>query len=329
MPQLQLPIFPEGLTSITEDLAFQREDGQVVYFDGLMPVFQHDEKDLKSFRVFTSQLIANGTVRQRDIVHAFGVPLATVKRYTKLHREQGAAGFFRPPRRRSASVLTPEVQQRAQALLDEGQSVPEVSREVRVAGNTLHKAIRAGRLHAFNKALIQDPDSASSKSERSELDSAAPMGYGAVRSLERAAAAMGSLGAAPIVFEAARDVPQGGVLLALPALLTVGLLRHSPELYSLPAGFYSLSSVFLLLALMALARLPSMEQLRYVAAGEWGNLLGLDRIPEVRTLREKLNLLCAEVGRAARYGRRRWESGRGWRCGKCANWPPMVTRSRW
>ena len=95
MPQLQLPMFPDGLTPITEDLAFQREDGKVVYFHGLMPVFQHDEKDLKSFRMFTSQLIANGTVRQRDIVQAFGVPLATVKRYMKVHREQGAAGFFR------------------------------------------------------------------------------------------------------------------------------------------------------------------------------------------------------------------------------------------
>jgi len=41
-------------------LAFQREDGKVVYFHGLMPVFQHDQTDLKSFRMFTSQLIANG-----------------------------------------------------------------------------------------------------------------------------------------------------------------------------------------------------------------------------------------------------------------------------
>jgi len=127
------------------------------------------------------------------------------------------------------------------------------------------------------------------------------MGYGTTRSLERVAAAMGALGAAPIVFEPAREIPQGGVLLALPALLAVGLLRHSTELYALPPGFYSLSSVLVLLALMALARIRSIEQLRYAAAGEWGNLLGLDRIPEVRTLREKLKVLCAEQGRAARW----------------------------
>lgn len=127
------------------------------------------------------------------------------------------------------------------------------------------------------------------------------MGYGATRSLERVAAAMGALEAAPIVFEAARDIPQGGVLLALPALLAVGLLRHSAELYALPKGFYGLSSLLILLALMALARVGSIEQLRYAAAGEWGNLLGLDRIPEVRTLREKLKQLCTEQGRAARW----------------------------
>ena len=127
------------------------------------------------------------------------------------------------------------------------------------------------------------------------------MGYGATRSLERVAAAMGELEAAPIVFEAARDIPQGGVLLALPALLAVGLLRHTEELYALPKGFYGLSSVLELLALMALARIGSIEQLRYAAAGEWGNLLGLDRVPEVRTLREKLKLLCSEQGRAARW----------------------------
>jgi hypothetical protein len=89
--------------------------------------------------------------------------------------------------------------------------------------------------------------------------------------------------------------------LALPALMVAGLLRHSAEAYALPKGFYGLSSVLVLLALMALARIASIEQLRYAAAGEWGNLLGLDRVPEVRTLREKLKLLCAEPGRAAHW----------------------------
>jgi hypothetical protein len=127
------------------------------------------------------------------------------------------------------------------------------------------------------------------------------MGYAATRTSERVAAAMGLLAAAPVQFQAACDVPKGGVLLALPALLAVGLLRHTAALYSLPNGFYSLTGIFLLLALMALARIRSIEQLRYVAPGEWGNLLGLDRIPEVRTLRQKLEILCRQTGQAVRW----------------------------
>jgi hypothetical protein len=127
------------------------------------------------------------------------------------------------------------------------------------------------------------------------------MGYATTRSAERVAAAMGVLASAPIQFEAVCDVPKGGVLLALPSLLAVGLLRHTTALYQLPQGFYGIASIFLLLAMQALARIKSVEQLRYVAPGEWGNLLGLDRIPEVRTLRQKLEILCREAGRAMRW----------------------------
>jgi len=118
------------------------------------------------------------------------------------------------------------------------------------------------------------------------------MGYGTTRTLERVVAALGQLGQAAPQFECVQDVPQGGVLLALPALLANGLLRHTPSFFQLPPGFYGLESIFLLLALMALARLKSIEQLRYSAPGEWGKLLGLDRVPEVRTLRAKIKSLC-------------------------------------
>jgi hypothetical protein len=90
-------------------------------------------------------------------------------------------------------------------------------------------------------------------------------------------------------------------LLALPALLAQGLLRYSPQMYHLPNGFYGIDSIFLLLGFMALARIRSVEQLRYQAPGEWGKVLGLDRIPEVRTLRAKLKLLCGDLGQAMKW----------------------------
>jgi hypothetical protein len=136
------------------------------------------------------------------------------------------------------------------------------------------------------------PSAPSTKSERAEADCAAPMGRGATATLERLAASLGKLGEAAPRFASALDIPKGGVLLALPALLVSGLLRHSAKYFRLPAGFYGLTSIFLLLAFMALGRLRSIEALRYYAPGEWGKLLGLDRAPEVRTLRIKLKHLA-------------------------------------
>ena len=120
------------------------------------------------------------------------------------------------------------------------------------------------------------------------------MGMGACNLEARVAASVGELQAVAPDFQPALDVPNGGVLFALPALLAVGLLESTERHFQLPKGYYALDSLFLLLALMALARLKSIESLRYCAPGEWGKLLGLDRVPEVRTLRNKLRLLARE-----------------------------------
>ena len=104
--------------------------------------------------MFTSQMIVNGTVKPKEIVQAFGVPNITVKRYVKVFREQGIEGFYEAKSRQSsASVLKGEVLERARALLEHGRRVPDVSSELKVLANTLHKAIRAGRLPAPQKKL--------------------------------------------------------------------------------------------------------------------------------------------------------------------------------
>jgi hypothetical protein len=70
MPQLQLPIFPAGTTAITSEVAFDCQEGKVTYLNGHLPVFQHGQDDLPAFRLFTSQLVVNGTVSQAEIARA-------------------------------------------------------------------------------------------------------------------------------------------------------------------------------------------------------------------------------------------------------------------
>ena len=123
------------------------------------------------------------------------------------------------------------------------------------------------------------------------MDAAALLGMGTTDVLGRLATSIFKLEAFAPTFSLCHDVPNGGVLFALPALLAVGLLAHTHRFFQLPRGFYRQDTIFLLLAFMALARLKSVEELRYCSPGEWGKLLGVDRVPEVKTLREKIDIL--------------------------------------
>ncbi len=53
MPQMQLPLFPEGVTHITADLAFKKENGIITYFNFSMPVFMHEANEAETFRMIT------------------------------------------------------------------------------------------------------------------------------------------------------------------------------------------------------------------------------------------------------------------------------------
>lgn len=157
MPQVQLPLFPAGTTELNDDLAFECHDGQVTYFNGHLPVFTHARDDLAAFRLFTSQLVVNGSATQGDIRRAFGVPKVAVQRAVDKYRAGGVAAFFVPPKPQAGRKLTPEVLARVQARLDQGESVPEISRQTGVLANTIHKAIRAGRLRGCAKKKTLGP----------------------------------------------------------------------------------------------------------------------------------------------------------------------------
>jgi transposase len=153
MPQVQLPIFVDGATQVTEDLAFERRDGRVTYFNGTMPVFAHDESDLATFRMITSQFVVNGNATQSEISQAFGIPKISVKRAVKRYREEGPRGFYKPRNTRGAAVLVPDVLKQAQAMLDMGDSLEAIGACLGVKTNTLNKAVHAGKLHRSKKKV--------------------------------------------------------------------------------------------------------------------------------------------------------------------------------
>jgi hypothetical protein len=189
-------------------------------------------------------------------------------------------------------VLTADVLASVQDLLNQGQTPQEVALQLELKYDTLRKAIRHGRLHLpLTRAEQHQP---SDKSARTVADAVAEMGTACTRPVERVLASVGLLDGASTQFEACHDVNFGGVLCALPALIQNGLLRHVDTCFKCLKGYYTTVQVLILLAYMALVRIKTVERLQYESPGELGKLLGLDRVPEVRCLRNKLSQLSAD-----------------------------------
>ena len=123
------------------------------------------------------------------------------------------------------------------------------------------------------------------------------------RRYDRLLACLGLLDDAAPLFRKGTRVPGAGVLLALPALLESGVIEVAREVYgSIGPAFYGLRTSIVALLLMALLRIKRPEGLKEHPPQDLGRVLGLDRAPEVKTLRRKLARLAA-FGRATEFGR--------------------------
>ncbi len=271
MRQILLPMIPDGATGINEIVSVVREEGQWTYFCGVQPIFCHAEKDRRSFRMITAQLVCQGTCKQVDVIRAFGVSKNSVIRSVKKYQEGGVEAFYEKRQGRSGPpVMTEEVTAQAQELLDAGEDKRDVARELGIKYDTLRKAIDRGQLYLRPN---RPQEVASDKSQRSQEDAAAELGTACTRGGERILAALGMLNGAPTRFEACRDVTFGGVLCSLPGLAQNGLFAHLAECFPRLTGYYTTLQVMVLLAYMALCRIKTAEQLQYQPPGELGKLL--------------------------------------------------------
>lgn len=299
--QSLLPGFPEGAQRIGESLSILERDGQVIYFVGGDNYFSHPQDDLKSRRFVLASLMENGHVRAVDLQ---GAPLflahRTLMNWSAQYRKQGSVSFFRNAPVAKPPVMSTEMSAQCASLLAQGIRPSVVARQVGINESTLRKALKRQAIPQLPKAPeCAEPEAGrvagSTKSERSRDDAQAALGMGVActRADERIAAAVGLSQCATTRFEPGQDVQMAGVLAGLPALCANGLLSGLGRHLHLAAGFYSALHILLVLGFMALGRIRRPEGLRHIPPGEFGKAIGLDRVPEVRTLREKIALMAA------------------------------------
>ena len=91
--------------------------------------------------------------------------------------------------------------------------------------------------------------------------------------------------------------------MAIPPLVGSGVLSIATRVYgNIGPAFYGLRTTILAFVLFALLRINRPEALKEYRPGDLGRILGLDRAPEVKTMRRKLTRLASK-GAATEFGR--------------------------
>ena len=307
LPQLPLPWIPDGAAEVARGVGLEPlpGGGGAVWVHGLM-TFCWEGGDEAGRRLAAVQLAELKAATQQQIADAFGIGIVTLWRWLDGYRRGGLAGLAAGKRGpKGPSKLTPELTQLIRELAAAGKSQAAIAAAAGVSTFAVRTAL--GRIPARRPAPdaaadgAADGNAAAAGGEAAWTQDELPVLPGPVpRDGERALARYGLLGegAAPVFTPGAR-YPLAGLLLALPALAGAGLIQAARDVYGrLKDGFYGLETMLVLLVFLALLREPRAEGATRVPPSALGRVLGLDRAPEVKTIRRKLAELAA-AGKAA------------------------------
>ena len=261
-------------------------------------------------------LVQHGYADQSEVAKAFGYSRKTLWRQQDRFESGGMFALGRSSGRPQETQATPSPWVRTAEILQcNGMVIRDIAQRLKVSKTAVgkwlarqHKPTACTMGSLAEPADVTSPDLATIPTTKSAgkgnmagltLDSDP-----ANRALDRLLARLGKLDDAQPLFNPGKRVARAGVLLAVPALVQSGIFSAAQEIYgSIGPSFYGLRTTILSLLLLALLRIKRPEGLKEHVPADLGRLLGLDRAPEVKTLRRKLTDL-AGFQKAELFGRK-------------------------
>jgi hypothetical protein len=324
--QPPLPLTPDGArpvgaaAAITED-----DDGGRVYVHGNL-AYAWDIGDGAGRRFAAVSLMRIKAATQLEVAEAFAVRPATVRRWEAHFADAGVAGLLperKGPKRKSK--LTGDTVAVIRRLREGGVSYRAVAAATGVSEGSVRNALRPtdGDTDAHCAPTGSDVPLPQEQEQSVDVEPEVEVGGGAgdegdcpatvsdavlvqvpvladpaPRGVERVLARFGLITGAPPVFMPCARAPLAGLMLALPALAATGLIDTAHQVYGeFGTGFYSLDTMLCEGVFRALLGEARAEGAARVDPSALGRVLGLDRAPEVKTIRRKIRVL-ATVGKA-------------------------------
>jgi transposase len=327
--QGELFAMPTGLSdsqAINDRCSLRTQDGRRLVIVSGIVLLHYAVGDRTAEAHARVSLVEQGWADQNDVARVFACSVRTVRREQRRFDEGGMVALGRAvgyPAWRPRATLTQSVER----LKREGHSNREIARRLGLSETAVRKRLR--RVGWQDRQTVQEvlplPETGAPEPPTAAAAAISPPGCEpnlsafsnaaeepplpsfdsdpADRRRDRLLAYLGLLDDAAPFFRSALAVPRAGVLLAVPALVQSGLFECAQDIYgTLGPAFYGLRTSLVVLSLMALLRIKRPEALKEHSPVALGRVLGLDRGPEVKTLRRKLARL-ADAGRASEFGK--------------------------
>jgi transposase len=301
--QLDLAL-PEQLVEavVINGRCLLRREGRIrmVSVAGL-PVYQWTEGDTAAEAYAKVSLVRCGYADQTEVARAFGCSTRTLRRQERRFERLGMEGLGRGRGRPMGTVGQANAWvQTAGMLRKQGAAVRTIAERLRVSVGAVSKWL--GRFQRPPSSTAPSASAPPGKTSSVRLAAPEALTVPPDRTLDRLFARLGHLQDAEPIFVSGRRIARAGVLLAIPALLQSGVFSAAEKVYgSIGPAFYGLRTTMTALLFMALLRIKRPEALKEYLPEELGRILGLDRTPEVKTLRRKLQRLAA-AGKARLFG---------------------------
>ena len=324
---------PSDTVAINARCTLRTEGDQRVVVVGGLPVYHYSALDAVAEAYAMVMLVDCGFAQQREVARAFGRADRTIRRHQERYAQGGMVELGRPEGwRRGRRRISGKRLRLIERLKSQGLSNRAIAQRLGVYERAIRKLLGPSKcdeveqlalarisnpsaseppsVPASSAAVSEEsadhpqitspkdpPDDSAVIEEPAEDSEPVPMSLdhdASDRTFDRQLAYLGLLDDAAPIFRDGSQVPGVGVLLALPCLIESGLLRIARKLYGeIGPAFYGLRTTLLTLWLMALLRIQRPEHLKERDPGAFGRLLGLDRAPEVKTLRRGLTRLAA------------------------------------
>lgn len=319
----------DGRTVLNSAVWFVDSDGYRVVFHRHEPIYRIALTDEVHLRLVAVALRQSRLARQEEICQGFGHGVSTQARWERQYGKHGIDGLVSKKHTGRNRQLDKSQEGFVRRWFHAGHSNRRMAKRLGVDEGTIRqtlKRLQLAREPAVSPVLPGIEDKAQDAvTTEAGVSIAVPTGRQAVpesggdvcaettspaavwsrpsltldpdprdRSGDRFLARAGLLDDAVPLFADAQCVPRAGALLAVPLLVRHGLIEAFIKVYrSLHPSFYGLRTIVVTLFLAAMLRIKRPEHFKECGPENLGMILGLDRAPEVKTVRRKLSCLAA------------------------------------